>query len=207
MAERIRQRSHDYGLEHRDLPGLLSEYDSQGFAHRDYPRVTLDRAGVARDYGVSISSPAWVCKQLQSFPRLRLLYYMEQMMDNHEDVVACVKRPRTEDEAAQEGFLDSVSEDGIAGWAWDRRSPTQPLRIEILDGAEVITSVLGDGFRNDLAQQGKGDGRHGFGCELPTRLGDRHRHVIQARVEGSGVCLGGAWAVSLGAAGPFCARV
>ena len=128
-------------------------------------------------------------------------------MDNHEDVVACVKRPRTEDEAAQEGFLDSVSEDGIAGWAWDRRSPTQPLRIEILDGAEVITSVLGDGFRNDLAQQGKGDGRHGFGCELPTRLGDRHRHVIQARVEGSGVCLGGAWAVSLGAAGPFCARV
>jgi hypothetical protein len=124
------------------------------------------------------------------------------MMDNHEDVVAYMKCPRAEDEAAQEGFLDSVSKDGIAGWAWDRRDPKEPLRIEILDGEAVVVTVVGDRFRNDLAQQRKGDGHHSFQCAIPTTLRDRRPHMIQARVEGSGVRLGGAWELLIDATGP-----
>jgi hypothetical protein len=34
-------------------------------------------------------TPAWVCKQLERFPQLRLVHYFEQGWGAMQDVVAC----------------------------------------------------------------------------------------------------------------------
>lgn len=64
------------------LAGILSDYRTTGFGYTGPPA-----------YGASLSSPSWVLYQLGAFPELRLLSYEESGWDDHQDVVACVRRP------------------------------------------------------------------------------------------------------------------
>ncbi len=68
---------------------MLDEYNVTGFGYLDYPRSVLDRIGL-RSYGIQISKPNWVRRQLDRFPNLRLLTYSEQAWDDHQDSVACI---------------------------------------------------------------------------------------------------------------------
>jgi hypothetical protein len=63
------------------LPDLAGSYDRDGFAYRD----------LAEDvgYGTSLTSPAWVCQQIERMPRMRLVNYMERGWGSMQDVVAC----------------------------------------------------------------------------------------------------------------------
>jgi SAM-dependent methyltransferase len=63
------------------LPELANSYERDGFAYRD----------VAEDvgYGTSLTSPAWVCEQIERLPRLRLVNYKERGWGSMQDVVAC----------------------------------------------------------------------------------------------------------------------
>ncbi len=79
----IRQKSYIYGLNPDELPQLLADYDRDGFGYLDYPNV--------QQYGISLSSPSWVCSQLEQFPKLRILSYTERLWDHHQDVVACMR--------------------------------------------------------------------------------------------------------------------
>lgn len=63
------------------LPDFAASYENHGFAFLDLAE------GVG--YGTSLASPAWVCKQLERFPRLRLVNYMERGWGSVQDVVAC----------------------------------------------------------------------------------------------------------------------
>jgi SAM-dependent methyltransferase len=68
--------------------GLLGDYETTGFGYRDYP----DRTG----YGLARASPAWVCKELERIPTLRLVGYGESAWGYRQDVVACLRvRPST----------------------------------------------------------------------------------------------------------------
>lgn len=91
VVQRIRSRSCTYGLEERILPGLIEDYDRDGFGYRDYPPEVLRHARIEGDYGISLTSPAWVCSQLEKWPDLRLLTYTERLWDDHQDVVACTR--------------------------------------------------------------------------------------------------------------------
>jgi SAM-dependent methyltransferase len=93
VAERIRRRDNTYGVPDADISGLLGDYDRTGFGYRDYPPETLKAAHIEGDYGISLSSPAWVCSQLEKLAHVRLLTYTERLWDNHQDVVACVRDP------------------------------------------------------------------------------------------------------------------
>jgi hypothetical protein len=84
-----------------------------------------------------------------------------------------------------EGFLDRADYEVIAGWAYDTRQRDQPLEIELYDGRVMLATVSADGFRRDLLQAGKGNGRHSFALPTPTCLKDGKPHSIRARVANS----------------------
>lgn len=73
----------NYGLDDQANQQALTGFRTSGFGYGDYP----DQPG----YGISISSPAWILKLLESVPELRLLMFEEAAWDHHQDVVACVR--------------------------------------------------------------------------------------------------------------------
>jgi SAM-dependent methyltransferase len=66
------------------LPDFASSYEREGFAYRDLAE--------GADYGTSLTSPAWVCRQVERSPHLRLVNYMERGWGSMQDVVACQRR-------------------------------------------------------------------------------------------------------------------
>lgn len=83
VVQRIRCGEEPYGLESDRLEGLLKRYDQKGFGYGSYPWT--------EHYGISVSSPAWVCAQLEKLANLRLLNFTERGWDNHQDAVACLR--------------------------------------------------------------------------------------------------------------------
>jgi len=63
------------------LPAFARAFEEEGFAF-------LDLAEGVR-YGTSLASPAWMCRELERLPRLRLVHYMERGWGSVQDVVAC----------------------------------------------------------------------------------------------------------------------
>jgi len=66
-----------------DFEEMIREYGVHGFSYRNYSHMS--------NYGISLSKPFWVLRQLELFPKLRLLMTHEAGWDNHQDVFACVK--------------------------------------------------------------------------------------------------------------------
>ena len=78
------------------------------------------------------------------------------------------------------GYIDGAQAGRIHGWAWDRSRPRRRLDVEILSAGAPLGLARADGFREDLAASGVGDGRYGFSFELPAQ--DIPRETIAARV-------------------------
>ncbi|MDB5309484.1 MAG: type 12 methyltransferase [Gemmataceae bacterium] len=78
----IRSEVTGYGL--HNPAGLLRSYQRTGFAYAAYP---------GQDYGISLSSPGWVCGQLAAVPAARLVTYVERGWSDHQDVVAFAADP------------------------------------------------------------------------------------------------------------------
>jgi SAM-dependent methyltransferase len=95
VAERIRGGISNYDLDEHELPGLLEEFDQNGFVFRNYPLDFLRRQFPVEiaEYGISIQAPAWVCGQLAQFVGFRLVTFTERGWDNHQDIIACVRDP------------------------------------------------------------------------------------------------------------------
>jgi SAM-dependent methyltransferase len=77
----IDQAQQYFPLPEEVLPDFASSYESNGFAYRDMAE--------GADYGTSLTSPAWVCGQIERLPRLRLVNYNERGWGSMQDVVAC----------------------------------------------------------------------------------------------------------------------
>jgi len=90
----------------------------------------------------------------------------------------------------QWGVLDSESgAEMIGGWAWDSSRPDVPVHVEIYDGEEKIATVPADEFRQDLADAGIGNGKHGFFYATPASLKDPAAHTLSAKIAGTGIHL------------------
>ncbi|MAE77965.1 MAG: methyltransferase type 12 [Planctomycetes bacterium] len=77
----MRARAGDcYLLDPGVIEGLLDEFESTGFASRDYP--------AQKGYGVSFASPDWVIRELLGLDALRLVGFAEGAWDEHQDVIA-----------------------------------------------------------------------------------------------------------------------
>ena len=84
-----------------------------------------------------------------------------------------------------EGSFDKLEVESVGGWAWDGARPNEPIKVEIYDGATLLAVVTADGFRLDLKNAGKGDGKHAFNYALPQSLRDGQSHTISIKYAGS----------------------
>lgn len=82
----------DYGVPSRRRTLLLYRYEHTGFGYAAYP-------GPDSHYGVALSHPAWVIRQLTALRGLRLVSLGEASWDHHQDVFACVREPDSGAEA------------------------------------------------------------------------------------------------------------
>lgn len=73
----------DYGLEPRARATVLAAYGANGFGYHDYPGQ--------KGYGISVSSPAWVLRQVEQVPALRAVAFAEGGWDRHQDVLSLAK--------------------------------------------------------------------------------------------------------------------
>lgn len=81
-AESAAQAKLYFPIPDEELAGFAGAYETEGFAYYE----------VLDNFGTSLSSPAWVCKQLERLPSLRLVTYLEQGWGQTQDVVACQRR-------------------------------------------------------------------------------------------------------------------
>ena len=60
------------------------------------------------------------------------------------------------------GYVDRVTKERVAGWAYNIDHPEAPVCIDILAGGVLVGQVLANRYRADLEQAGIGDGCHSF---------------------------------------------
>ncbi|GAB3319783.1 hypothetical protein GCM10027299_12710 [Larkinella ripae] len=88
-----------------------------------------------------------------------------------------------------DGFVYGADCGSFRGWAWNRNKPNAVVSVEILDGSTVLTTLPAGDFRQDLLDNGKGNGHHAFHYPLPASLKDGAPHSLSARVKDSGFTL------------------
>lgn len=93
-------------------------------------------------------------------------------------------------EASYSGNLDSADSERAVLWAWDELRPGSPLKVDIYDGEKLLATVTSDAFRQDLKDNNKGDGKHGFTYEMPESIRDGKPHIISARISGTDFTIG-----------------
>jgi autotransporter passenger strand-loop-strand repeat protein len=113
---------------------------------------------------------------------------------------------RAPDGAGLRGHLDLATHDRIVGWAQNEADPSAPVSLQIIDNGVLVTRVLANLARDDLAAAGIGTGRHGFDLLIPGGLSPLVRHVIQVRRDSDGAELPQSPAV-IEAAGAFDANL
>jgi len=79
------QKNDVYGLDERQLESVVSGYRKTGFGYVNYSDDNPH-------YGISLASPAWVVKKLQSSPDLQIISFREHAWGHH-DVYAISKVP------------------------------------------------------------------------------------------------------------------
>jgi SAM-dependent methyltransferase len=65
-------------------PKVLTAYKRTGFGYTDFPD-----SGVSDQYGVSVSHPSWVLRQIAKLDQMRVVNFMEHGQDGF----ACVRQP------------------------------------------------------------------------------------------------------------------
>lgn len=82
VQRRIPGRDFDYGLDPEQIERIGAEYLRTGYGYEDYPGQ--------KDYGVSLSSPAWIRARVREVRGLREVFFKERGWDDHQDVFGFV---------------------------------------------------------------------------------------------------------------------
>ncbi len=83
--ERMRSEASVYALDSSGVAEILRQYEDDGYGFARYPEGFA--TGAEENYGISLTSPCWIFRQIEKSQRLRLLNYSEGAWDNHQDVV------------------------------------------------------------------------------------------------------------------------
>ena len=97
-------------------------------------------------------------------------------------------RPETAEVEVRNNFQGSVNEinsSSITGWAWDAENPRQLSTIELWRGSDLLATAVASLYREDLHENGIGDGQHAFRIDVPDSLADGEIHPLTVRF-GSG---------------------
>jgi hypothetical protein len=113
--------------------------------------------------------------------------------DKHRDGKSAKQVPPLDNSVSQDfaGTLDLVSCETISGWAWSKNDPALRVKVEVYDEKGKLGIVSAQIYRKDLEDSGIGDGNYGFRFPTPLALRDGSRHMISAKIAGSGLLLRG----------------
>jgi SAM-dependent methyltransferase len=78
------KQGNTYGIEENKLKKLQDDYQTNQFGYANYEN---------EEYGISISSTAFVSSIISKIPKLSVLGFTEKGWDNHQDVFCCLKIP------------------------------------------------------------------------------------------------------------------
>ncbi|MDT7952359.1 MAG: hypothetical protein RQ966_12725 [Acetobacteraceae bacterium] len=67
------------------------------------------------------------------------------------------------------GYVEAITADAALGWVWQPDQPNR-LRVQLRRGEILVAEAIADGLRQDLAQNGIGDGRHAFILPIPDKI-------------------------------------
>ncbi|WP_082064699.1 Hint domain-containing protein [Acetobacter orleanensis] len=89
------------------------------------------------------------------------------------------------------GYVDTVSRDRLAGWAFSPTTPDEPVALQILDNGQLVASVIANALRPDVRNAGAcPTAQCGFDVLFPAMLSPFTRHVLEVRREQDGAMLG-----------------
>ena len=89
------------------------------------------------------------------------------------------------------GYVDTVSRDRLAGWAFSPATPDEPVALQILDNGQLVASVSANALRPDVRNAGAcPTAQCGFDVLFPAMLSPFTRHVLEVRREQDGAMLG-----------------
>ncbi len=74
------QTGNSYGLSQSDVQAVLAAFEQDGFGYADYP--------VGTGYGISLSAPAWILRELGAWREFRVVALAERQWDCRQDVLA-----------------------------------------------------------------------------------------------------------------------
>lgn len=175
VVRELRRGVSRLGLSPAGADAILAAYDARGYGYHGYP--------ASPEYGVCVASPSWVVGQVERLEVLRLACATERGWLRRQDAFACVLH------GDYEGVLDQADASRVFGWAWDAARPDAAVAVDLLDGTTRIATVVAEEFRQDLADAGLGNGRHGFSYQLPAAGVDWRGRVLQARISGTSIDL------------------
>jgi hypothetical protein len=89
-ARRMHHGIQTYGLDPTAISDILDQYSGKDFAFCS-SRGDQATLGIDSDYGISMTSPCWVFRQVERMQDMRLVSYTESGWDNHQDVVSLVR--------------------------------------------------------------------------------------------------------------------
>jgi SAM-dependent methyltransferase len=75
----------DYGISYWRRTSILYTYERTGFGYATY-------AG-SESYGISLSHPTWVIRQVAKIPEMRLVHFSEKSWTGFQDIFACIRDP------------------------------------------------------------------------------------------------------------------
>ncbi len=108
----------DDSLAHRRRTLMLYRYERTGFGYAKY-------LGSESYYGLSLSHPAWVIRQLTTLGGLRLVNFCEKSWDDSHDVFASVREPACDGDARRMSTARHLRHIAL-----DRMSPGMRSRLE-----------------------------------------------------------------------------
>ncbi|OAQ19870.1 glycosyltransferase [Thermosulfurimonas dismutans] len=80
------------------------------------------------------------------------------------------------------GHLDSVDGLLVTGWTYNKANPEERVEVVVLVDGKPVAEGVADQYREDLKQDGIGDGKHAFKIKLPDELADGEVHEIKVVV-------------------------
>jgi hypothetical protein len=101
--------------------------------------------------------------------------FPQLVLDKHAAIGAAIFAGRF---PTYQGSFESIDCHTITGWAWDSSQPNTPISVDIYDGFQKIAIVRADQYRQDLANAGIGNGKHGFTFTVPSGLRNGQNHSV-----------------------------
>ena len=90
-----------------------------------------------------------------------------------------------------EGYLDTVTDATVRGWAWMPHSPAERLDLTVyLDGC-FYTRLSANAFRADIAEHGIGSGDYAFSLRISERFRGGEAHQVDVLIADTGIPLKG----------------